>query len=107
MHFHLFSLRCRFSTSEILYCGVARWPDEHQDTTPNLWDLHGRSFNIVLSAPHMHIEHIYVPPIVRLWGALAYQDPLSEPCGARTDAKSKRNLLFQCTAVVPDPKEGW
>jgi hypothetical protein len=31
--------------------------------------------------------------------------PLSEPCGARIAAKSKRNLLFQCTGVIPDPKD--
>jgi hypothetical protein len=30
---------------------------------------------------------------------------LSEPCGAGIDAKSKRNLLFQCTEVFLDPKE--
>jgi hypothetical protein len=24
-----------------------------------------------------------------------------------SDAKSKRNLLFQCTGVIPDPKERW
>jgi hypothetical protein len=44
-------------------------------------------------------------PPVGLWGALVYRDPLSEPRGAGIDAKSKRNLLFQCTGVVPDPKE--
>ena len=33
------------------------------------------------------------------------RDPLSEPLGARIDAKSKRNLLFQCAGVVPDLME--
>jgi hypothetical protein len=47
-----------------------------------------------------------VLPSVGLQGALAYQGPLSEPCGARIDAKSKRNLMVQCTGVIPDPRGG-
>jgi hypothetical protein len=43
---------------------------------------------------------------VRLQGALAYRGPLSEPCEARINAKSKRNLLFQCTGVVRPRPEG-
>lgn len=41
----------------------------------------------------------------RLAWAIETWDSLSEPRGAGIDAKSKRNLLFQCTGVVPDPKE--
>ena len=37
---------------------------------------------------------------VRLQGALSYWDPLSESLGAKIYAKSKRNLLFQCTGVI-------
>jgi hypothetical protein len=32
-------------------------------------------------------------------------DPLSEPHGVGNDAKSRRNLLFQCTGVIPDLKK--
>jgi hypothetical protein len=42
--------------------------------------------------------------VVRLQGALAHREHLSEPLGAKIDAKSKRNLLFQCTGVIPDEK---
>lgn len=38
----------------------------------------------------------------RLAWAIETWDSLSEPRGAGIDAKSKRNLLFQCTGVVPD-----
>ena len=47
----------------------------------------------------------YVLTVVRLQGALAHWELPSEPLGARINAKSKRNLLFQCTGVIPDLKE--
>jgi hypothetical protein len=31
--------------------------------------------------------------------------PVSEPHGTGINAKSKKNLLFQCSGVIPDPKE--
>ena len=47
----------------------------------------------------------YEGTVVRLQGALAHWELPSEPLGARINAKSKRNLLFQCTGVIPDLKE--
>ena len=47
---------------------------------------------------------------VRLLGTLAYWGPplpVSELRGAGIHAKPKRNLLFQCIGVVPDPEERW
>lgn len=43
----------------------------------------------------------------RLAWAIETWDSLSEPRGAGIDAKSKRNLLFQCTGVIPDLKTRW
>jgi hypothetical protein len=47
----------------------------------------------------------YEGTFVRLQGALAHWEHPSVPLGAKIDAKSKRNLLFQCTGLIPDLKE--